>query len=337
MATKIKHVLQQSIAWQQLSNVYELSGDYANALNAYKQFKVLQDSTIRGDREKEIKQKIMQSEFENEAALQNAIHEKKQAIAEGEIKNQRTTKQFIIGSSLIILIALLIMFILYKRRRDAKTKQKEAEFKLQVADTETKVLRLQMNPHFIFNSLNSISDYIVKNNISEADSYLIKFAKLMRMTLEHSEQTSILLSEELNALELYMQLECKRLNGKFSFVINIADEIDPENTMVPPLIFQPFIENSIWHGISKKDGKGNIKISISKKEGMLYCSIDDNGIGRINAAHNINKENKSLGMKITKARIEMLNSIKKTNAAVKLIDKPEGLTATISLPLELHF
>ncbi len=153
----------------------------------------------------------------------------------------------------IILISFLL-FYSYKRRRDAKARQKEAELKAEIADTEMKVMRLQMNPHFIFNSLNSISDYIRKNNSEEADDYLSKFAKVMRMTLENSEQQAIPLEEDMKALELYMQLEAKRLNNKFTYEIKVADDIDKENTLVPPMIFQPFVENSIWHGIAQKGG-----------------------------------------------------------------------------------
>jgi LytS/YehU family sensor histidine kinase len=174
-----------------------------------------------------------------------------------------------------------------------------------------------MNPHFIFNSLNSISDYIRKNNSSEADEYLSKFAKVMRMTLENSEQQAIPLEDDLKALELYIQLEAKRLSDKFTYQISVADDIDKENTLVPPMIFQPFVENSIWHGISKKEGKGHILIEIKKE--------------------NVVKEKQSLGMKITKARIDMLNKLRGSKADIRITDKEKGLQAELILPVQTSF
>src|SRR5205085_3446168 len=177
----------------------------------------------------------------------------------------------IIGSR-ILFIAAIASFIFYKRKRDAVEKQHEAEFKTEVSDTEMKALRAQMNPHFIFNSLNSISDYISKNNIPEADKFLSKFAKLMRLILENSERKEIPLQDDLKALELYMQLEALRMNNKFIHCIEVDKAIDASSTLVPPLILQPFVENSIWHGIANKEGKGKITITI-KKEGdeMISC------------------------------------------------------------------
>ena len=220
--------------------------------------------------------------------------------------------------------------------------QQEAEFKTEVADTQMKALRAQMNPHFIFNSLNSISDYIAKNNVQEADKYLSKFAKLMRMILENSEQKEVLLTDDLKALELYMQLEALRMNNKFSYEIKVDEDINKENILVPPLILQPFVENSIWHGIAKKEGQGKILIHI-KKEGadMINCIVEDDGIGRKQSA-NIKmavpqQEKSSLGVKITQSRIDILNKIKNSKAAVELSDLAQGLRVEVKLPLATDF
>jgi LytS/YehU family sensor histidine kinase len=191
-----------------------------------------------------------------------------------------------------------------------------------------------MNPHFIFNSLNSISDYVQKHDIKAADNYLSKFAKVMRLTLEHSEQKAVTLEEDLKALELYMQLESARLNNKFTYEIKVDENIDRANTLVPPMILQPFVENSIWHGISKIDGAGKILIEIKKDEEMINCIVEDNGAG-IQSNQLIDK--KSLGMKITKARIDIMNKIKKSKAAIDLFNKEEGVRVEVKLPLELMF
>ena len=284
----------------------------------------------------------MRYTFEKKEDSLQASHDKKALLAKAEINRQSTIKNAIGWGSLILLIAALISFIFYKKRRDAKQMQQEAEFKTEVADTQMKALRAQMNPHFIFNSLNSISDYIAKNNVQEADKYLSKFAKLMRMILENSEQKEVLLTDDLKALELYMQLEALRMNNKFSYEIKVDEDINKENILVPPLILQPFVENSIWHGIAKKEGQGKILIHI-KKEGadMINCIVEDDGIGRkqsVNIKMAVPQQEKSsLGVKITQSRIDILNKIKNSKAAVELSDLAQGLRVEVKLPLATDF
>ena len=203
-----------------------------------------------------------------------------------------------------------------------------------------KALRAQMNPHFIFNSLNSIGDYILSNDIKSANTYLTKFASVMRLILENSEHTTIALEEDLKALKLYMDVERLRLNNKFSYEINVDDKIDKTNVLVPPLILQPFVENSIWHGLTKKDGAGKINIRISEEDEMLVCVVEDNGVG--NRSETFKEEvkqmgKKSLGMKITNARIDVMNKLKNANASVSIFNKEEGVRAEIKLPVELKF
>jgi LytS/YehU family sensor histidine kinase len=194
-----------------------------------------------------------------------------------------------------------------------------------------------MNPYFIFNSLNSINNFIAKNEPGQATTHLSKFAKVMRMILENSEKKSIPFADELKTLELYMQLESKRLDDKFSYAIKVADDIDKENTLVPPMILQPFVENSIWHDIAQKEGKGNIKINISKNSQMLHCIIDDDGIGLQKNNHSSVNENKSLGMKITKAQIDIINKAKNSKGTVELFSLARGVRVQLNLPLELSF
>jgi LytS/YehU family sensor histidine kinase len=155
----------------------------------------------------------------------------------------------------------------------------------------------------------------------------------MRLTLENSEQKAITLDEDLKALELYMQLESSRLNNKFTYEIKVDDNIDKENTLVPPMILQPFVENSIWHGISKMEGEGKILIEIKREEEMINCIVEDNGPG----IQSHSAERKSLGMKITKARIDIMNKIKKSRAAIQLFNKEQGVRVEVKLPLELSF
>ncbi|MBC3846751.1 histidine kinase [Winogradskyella echinorum] len=308
-----------------LANVYAQKGDYKNALITYKKHITLRDSLINSDRKLEISRKEIQYQAD-----------KDRAISEIEIERQKSIKNAsIIGGSGLVL-ATLIGFILYRRKQEAVSKSKEAEFNAKVSDTELKALRSQMNPHFIFNSLNSIGDYILKNDTQSASDYLSKFAKLMRLTLENSEKKEILLSEDLVLLKTYMDIERKRFNNKFNYTIEIDETLDPEDILVPPMILQPFIENSIIHGLAQKEELGNITISFKAKDNMLICSVDDNGIGRANT-HKENSDKKSMGMAITKSRIEIINKVKNTKGDIKIIDKTKGTRIEVSLPMQLAY
>ena len=227
--------------------------------------------------------------------------------------------------------------MLYRRKQDAVAKSKEAEFKTKVADTELKVLRAQMNPHFIFNSLNSIGSYIVNNDTSAANNYLIKFSKLMRQTLENSEKEEISLKEDLELLNTYLEIEKKRFLSEFNHKIMIDDTLDVENVLVPPMILQPFVENSIWHGISKSDKKGSIEIKVEQHESKIIYSVEDNGVGRLKSNEKKMLHKKSLGIKITKNRIDIINKRKGINASLKIIDKNQGTKVEIYLPLTKVF
>ena len=317
----------QKSAWGTLADVFAAKGEYKKALEAHIAFSGLKDSLNSQNRRVEIARKQMEFDFENERTL-----------AQAEIKRQTTIKKASVIGGAALLTASVLGFILYKRRRDALAQKHEVEFKALVSDTELKALRAQMNPHFIFNSLNSIGDYILKNDTSTAQDYLTSFARLMRMALENSEHKEISLDEDLKFIELYLQVESKRLPGRFSYTINVEEGVDTENTLVPPLMLQPFIENSIWHGFTSKGSKGHILVEIKKENQMLVCSVDDNGSGRKpNGAETNNK--KSLGIAIAENRIKILNKQKKSNGKLQITDKPDntGTRIEVSLPLQTAF
>lgn len=340
--TELEDISGQAEVLEQLSAVNEKQGNFKQSLEAHKKYAILKDSILNDKNNQAITRMEMKYAFEKKEDSINVEHDKKALAAAAEIKRQSEIRKSLVWGSFILLSAVMVSFIFYKKRRDAKQKQQEAEFRREVTDTEMKALRAQMNPHFIFNSLNSISDYIAKNDIRSADRYLGKFAKLMRQILENAEQKEVPLAQDLKSLELYMQLEALRMNHKFDYTIIIDDAIDKESTMVPPLILQPFVENSIWHGIAKKEGHGNILIHV-KKEGdnMINCIVEDDGIGR-RQSPNIKttfpqQEKTSLGMKITQARIDILNKIKNTKAAVELFDLAQGMRVEVKLPLATNF
>lgn len=317
----------ENSAMATLANVYYEKEDYKNALITYKKHILLRDSLINADRKLEISRKEIQYQAD-----------KDRAIAALEIKRQKSIKNSSILGGSGLLLASIIGFVLYRRKQAAVSKSKEAEFNAKVSDTELKALRSQMNPHFIFNSLNSIGDYIVKNDTQSASDYLSKFAKLMRLTLENSEKKEILLSEDITLLRTYMDIERKRFNYKFNYTIDIDANFDADNILVPPMILQPFIENSIIHGLSKKDKEGLVVISFTAKDNMLICTVDDNGVGRHHSGTPESKASgKSMGMAITKSRIEILNKLKNTQGKVSITDKAQGTKIDVLLPLEFAY
>lgn len=190
--------------------------------------------------------------------------------------------------------------------------------------TETKLvaLRSQMNPHFIFNALNSIQYYVHNNKQEEAEKYLESFSKLIRQILHQSGEALISLSEEISMLRNYMAIENSRLKGAIGFRIDIEEGIDQEQVLLPSMLIQPYVENAIVHGLAGKGG-GQIAIKIHSAKAVIHCTIEDNGIGREKAARlRSNKigQNPSLGMSITKTRLQMINQLRHNPVAVNITD-----------------
>ncbi len=324
----------QQQVWATLGEIYNEKKQYKEALNAYDQYQSIKDSLVTDEKKTAVTRKEMQFEQEKREAVLTAQHT-------AELKQQQTERNAALGGGGVLLLASVAGFALYKRKREADEQTKEAELKAEIADTEMKALRAQMNPHFIFNSLNSISDYVIKNDQKMADYYLTKFAKLMRLILENSEKKEVLLTDDLQALELYMQLEAMRMQHRFTYEIQVDNAIDPDETLIPPLLLQPFVENSIWHGLARKEEAGKITVRIVKEGDMINCIVEDNGVGRSRVeAAKTNTDavgRKSLGMKITNARIALINQREQSNAAVALSDLDEGTRVEVRLPLALSF
>jgi tetratricopeptide (TPR) repeat protein len=338
VARQVNALKWEADSWSDLSDIYAHQHQYAKALDAYRSFTVLHDSLMNDEKKQEFTRKDLQYEFDKKSALVKAGNDKQQALDAAEIGRQRVVRNVVICGAALVLLASVMSLIFYKRRRDAEVLKTEAEFRARVSNTEMKALRSQMNPHFIFNSLNSISDYISRSDIPKANEYLVKFAGIMRMILEYSEQKEISLADDLKALELYVQLEVLRLRNKFSYEISIGEGIDTENTMVPPLMLQPFVENSIWHGLARKEGEGKLSIHVYRQDEMIKYAVEDNGIGRVgSAAVSAGVGKKSMGIKITGERIALINQTRNAGASMCLSDLEQGTRVEVSLPLALNF
>ena len=210
------------------------------------------------------------------------------------------------------------------KQKEAETAQLRAEFQQKIAETELSALRAQMNPHFIFNCLNSLNLYILENHVDLASDYLQRFSRLIRLVLENSRLERIPLSNEVEALKLYMVMEGMRFKEKLTFELSIDPQIDMEMTTIPPLLLQPFLENAIWHGLMHKIEGGTIWLNITQpKESVVHAEIIDNGIGRAASAKIKSKSatrQKSFGMKVTGERIAAINQIYHTATKVEVID-----------------
>lgn len=225
--------------------------------------------------------------------------------------NLKINPPFYLTFWFIGMMILLLIFVGYLIFRYLLNQEKEkSKLKQTIKDVEMQTLRSQMNPHFLFNSLNSINSFIVQQKSKEASTYLTTFSKLMRNILDNSRHETINLEKEIETVKMYLKLETARLDHCFDYQIIIDKDIDTEFVHIPPLIIQPFVENAIWHGLVNKKENGFLKIEVSEiQESMINIKITDNGIGR-KASALLKKEqikHKSYGIEITRQRIEMLN------------------------------
>lgn len=232
--------------------------------------------------------------------------------------NEAEAAETIIFFALLpFLLSFSFIFFIFLRRK------RESDVRRNMAETEMKALRAQMNPHFIFNSLNSIYFYIQSQKTDEAGQFLLKFSKLMRLVLENSRHKSILLSEDADALKIYMELEA--LKKPFTFEFKYGNDVDPELLLVPPMIIQPFIENSIIHGFKSKQQDAHISIEVNKIDGELqYVCIDNGEIS--DETSEAKGKHRSLGTVVTRERLDLLRTSGRKKARFESLDLqgPEG-------------
>ncbi|WP_291869506.1 tetratricopeptide repeat protein [Maribacter sp.] len=309
-----KHNLPSSISQANLnlSELYEKQGDYKKSLNYYKTAQKFDEeiSNIRNLRY--VNDMIIRYDTEKKSN-QIEVLAKENEIVKLKLRKNKTTL-LISGIALALLAG--IFFILY-RQYQLKNEKK-------LLTLEQTMLRSQMNPHFLFNSLNSIKLYIINNEKKNAVYYLNKFSKLVRKILEASTLKEITLAEELETVELYLNIENIRFSNEINYTISIEDNIDSHTVKIPSLILQPFLENAIWHGLSSKEGEKKLILTASLgKNGFIDISIVDNGIGR-DAAEKIKKnkvlKRKSIGIDITKERLTNFSKDYQNSFDIEILD-----------------
>ena len=223
------------------------------------------------------------------------------------------------------IIGLMYLGYRYRIEQIRSEERLRSEFERKLGETQMSALRAQMNPHFIFNCLNSIENFVIKNDTYRASTYLNDFARLIRLILQNSRLRSVPLQDEMEALELYLQMESLRFTDRFNYEIVIEESVDVNSIEIPPMLIQPYVENAIWHGLMHKETPGNLKVNLSCRNEMLECVIQDDGVGRkralqIKEQKQRQRKKKSMGMSITQDRIKMLNSLHNTNTEVRIID-----------------
>lgn len=222
---------------------------------------------------------------------------------------------------------VLIYFLFHYVRRIRREEQLKSQYNMQLFELEAKVLRSQMNPHFIFNCLNSIKSLIQENEKEKSVNYLTTFSKLIRTLFNNADKKEITLYDELETCKLYLQLEAMRFDSKFSYSTEIDDSIDLKSIFVPALLIQPFIENAIWHGIMPKENTGFISLKIRQNESAIEITIEDDGIGRDASMQNKAKKNighQSKGINLTQSRIELDNLLQKRQIRFLITDKTDA-------------
>lgn len=294
-------------AYELIAAIHENLEEFPKALQAYKEMSALEKKINSEETAQKVIEVERRYQFERQQEQIELLTEKNKV---SELELDRNTNALRARTYLAVSLSLLIIMLVgggwFMRRQHQLREQKKA------AELEHRALRTQMNPHFIFNALNSIQRIYLEGDIDEANEYIADFSTLMRNVLENSNKSSVSLHKELETLQLYLELEKLRSRNRIEYSIAVDPEIDQLNTKVPPLVIQPFVENAIWHGILPTKQKGEITIKLTPHSGGLQCEIADNGMGM-----NTDDRNKSSskGIAITEQRLGNKVEIKSSPGA----------------------
>ncbi|MHB0755702.1 tetratricopeptide repeat-containing sensor histidine kinase [Polaribacter sp. M15] len=331
IAKKYNFALEQSYAYSYLSELYQQKKQYKKALEFHKLSYEFENKISNERNTQYVNDLIIKYDSERKNnEIKNLA--KQNEIAQLQLVKNRNIWIIIIVTFLLI---IAVLYFLYRQRLLQKQKR--------ILTLEQDVLRTQMNPHFIFNALNSIKHYIINNEQKNAVRYLNKFSKLVRKILECSKLKEVSLQEELETMDLYMNIENIRFSNEINYAIEVDKHLDLTHIKVPPLVLQPFLENALWHGLSSKKGNKKIVLSVSQpSKEFILIEIEDNGIGRTASAKIKSKKiinRKSIGIELTKERLQ--NFIKDFQYPFSLIfsdlldeeKKPKGTRVALKIPI----
>ena len=322
LSVKNGHVLEAKESLVRLDSIYQSQGKQTKSLGLYKNFVLELDSIISKD------SSLVDSKIIGETEAKIKKLESEKAIKDELIREKILLNYWLIGS--IVALAIFVGIILFVVK---KLKIKNKKIALQS-------LRREMNPHFIFNSLNSINQFIANNNEMEANQYLAKFSTLMRRVMENSKEDFVLISKELELLKNYLDLERSRFPDKFDFSIKVDDALyADEQLYIPGMLIQPYLENAIWHGLRYMDEKGFLQVSFKTDQQKVEIIIEDNGIGIAESKKNKTQHQKSQGgrgISNTMERIKILNELYRQNITCVVEDKASpdnGVKISLTVPL----
>ena len=306
----LPYFVAESYKW--LAHLEEKRTNYQKALEYHQLFYENEQAYLKKEDQKYIANLVMQYDAEQKKDKIEILEKENELV-----KIKLTRNRLIFGGLLAVLGAVAV--ILYLRNRQNKLKSEK-----EILDLEQEMLRSQMNPHFLFNSLNSIKLYIINNEKDKAVFYLNKFSKLIRKILNASREKHLSLQDELETMELYINIENIRFSNKIDFHLEIEEGIKPSRINIPSMILQPFLENSIWHGLSSKEEDRKLYLRVKKKgNNHLEIEIEDNGVGRlkseeIRTGKTLNK--KSIGINLTEKRLRNFYKNEVDENTLKIID-----------------
>ncbi len=336
-AEKRKMQEQLSLGYKFYVQELKRQGRYKKALFYQEKAMELKYDLMKARNQKLVKSQLVRFEVKEK---ENQIKVLKLSNELQEQENEAKLARWV--SIFSVVLALLVggfLFFLYQSKK-TRLAAKEKQLR-QLSEAQSAAFRAQMNPHFIFNSLNSIKGLIIKEENRKAAIYISKFSKLVRLVLENSQRKVVSLKEELETLELYILLEKLRFRDEFEHSIFIEGGLKTENIIIPPILIQPFVENSIWHGFRNNPRKNELTIQITEKNQNLLVSIEDNGVGRqSNQDKELTKNHTSYGIEITRKRIEFFSKNKCDFEPLKFIDlkdeeqNPIGTRVELKLPLK---
>jgi tetratricopeptide (TPR) repeat protein len=310
-AKKVKDWYNLSWVYSDMSDLYIRVRDTSNAYVNFVLYKQYSDSSSKKSNTQGLADARIKYEADN--------HKKEIALLSLRLKNNRLLT---IGFAGLIVLVTVIAFLIVRGSK-INAKRRLSEMNRRISDITQANLRQQMNPHFIFNTLNSIQYFMYQHDKLATNNYLTKFSSLIRKVLDNSQHTSVSLSNELEALNLYLELESLRFKDKFDYRITVDEDIDPLLYKVPTMLIQPYVENSICHGLMPLDHKGSVQIDIRLAKECLICTIEDNGIGREAAIENKKSRgsgHNSLGTQITNSRLDLVNSLYGTSLKTTYTD-----------------
>ncbi len=321
----------QQSAWLALSKREEQLGDFSQSLASFRQATLFKDSIFNRDNEKKLMRAQLGYEYDlREKDLKAGFDIERSLLESEKQREQLKAGLFLLGIVAVLMISGLVVYFL-RRQNQVKQEKLEAGFRARMTELELKALKAQMNPHFIFNALSSISNFLLKNQAQEADRYLTKFSRLIRRILEYTEVKEISVVEEIDLLRDYIALEALRLGKEVDFQINNPEELDLNQVMIPPLLLQPLVENSLWHGISKSDLPGVIKLGIHPQPDCLILTLRDNG-GSERESVKLTQKATSMGMGLVKSRLENLLSTQSEDSWTLLWEKlTDGFEVKVKL------